>query len=32
VGQTTPSGWISQGRDFALEQDILQRINRSFAR
>lgn len=32
VGQTAPSGWISQGRDFALEQDILQRINRSFAR
>lgn len=32
VGQTTPSGWISQGRDFALEQDILQRIHRSFGR
>ena len=32
VGQTTPSGWISQGRDFALEQDILQRINQTFGR
>lgn len=30
VGQTTPSGWISQGRDFALEQDILQRLYLAF--
>ncbi|MAT16450.1 MAG: hypothetical protein CMJ46_14400 [Planctomyces sp.] len=26
VGQSAPSGWISKGRDFALEQDILQRL------
>ena len=32
VGQTAPSGWISQGRDFALEQDILQRISAALAR
>ncbi len=31
VGQTTPSGWIPQGRDFALEQDILQRLYKSFS-
>lgn len=30
VGQTTPSGWISQGRDFALEQDIMQRLYLAF--
>jgi hypothetical protein len=28
VGQTAPSGWILQGRDFALEQDILARLCR----
>lgn len=32
VGQTTPSGWIPQGRDFALEQDIMQRLHRAFSR
>ncbi len=32
VGQTTPSGWISQGRDFVLEQDILQRLYKAFSR
>lgn len=32
VGQTAPSGWISQGRDFALEQDILQRLYAEFSR
>jgi hypothetical protein len=32
VGQTAPSGWISQGRDFALEQDILQRLYQAFGR
>jgi hypothetical protein len=30
VGQTSPSGWISQGRDFALEQDILERLSVAF--
>jgi hypothetical protein len=30
VGQATPSGWISQGRDVALEQAMLRSINRRF--
>ena len=30
VGQATPSGWISQGRDPALEQAMLRSINRRF--
>ncbi len=32
VGQTAPSGWIPQGRDFLLEQDILKRLNKAFRR
>jgi hypothetical protein len=32
VGQTTPSGWISQGRDFELEQDMMQRLHQAFSR
>lgn len=30
VGQATPSGWISKGRDDALEQSMLKSINRAF--
>lgn len=30
VGQTTPSGWVPQGRDFVLEQDILRRLAKAF--
>ena len=30
VGQATPSGWIRQGRDAALEQSMLRSINRRF--
>ena len=30
VGQATPSGWINQGRDPALEQAMLRSINRRF--
>ncbi|QDU82900.1 hypothetical protein Pla110_46630 [Polystyrenella longa] len=30
VGQSTPSGWISKGRDFALEQDLLQRLQLAY--
>lgn len=30
VGQATPSGWISKGRDMALEQAMLRSINRRF--
>lgn len=30
VGQATPSGWISKGRDEALEQSMLKTINRTF--
>lgn len=32
VGQSAPSGWIPQGRDLALEQDMLQRLQAAFAR
>lgn len=32
VGQTTPSGWIPQGRDFLLEQDIIKRLTKAFSR
>ena len=31
VGQATPSGWINQGRDPALEQAMLRSINRRFS-
>jgi hypothetical protein len=31
VGQATPSGWIDQGRDPALEQAMLRTINRRFS-
>ncbi|MEZ6046250.1 MAG: hypothetical protein R3C11_11915 [Planctomycetaceae bacterium] len=30
VGQSTPSGWISKGRDFALEQDLLSRLQLAY--
>lgn len=30
VGQATPSGWVSKGRDEALEQSMLRSINRAF--
>ncbi|HSG71943.1 MAG TPA: hypothetical protein VLA12_16115 [Planctomycetaceae bacterium] len=30
VGQTTPSGWISKGRDLALEQSVLASLNGHF--
>lgn len=30
VGQATPSGWVSKGRDAALEQAMLRTINRRF--
>lgn len=30
VGQATPSGWVSKGRDEALEQSMLKSINRAF--
>lgn len=30
IGQATPSGWISKGRDEALEQSMLKSINRAF--
>jgi len=30
IGQSAPSGWIAQGRDFALEQRLLQRIQAAF--
>ncbi|MCA9038846.1 MAG: hypothetical protein KDA65_00725 [Planctomycetaceae bacterium] len=30
VGQSTPSGWISKGRDFALEQDLLNRLQTAY--
>ncbi len=29
VGQSTPSGWIPQGRDLSLEQDVLNRISQN---
>lgn len=32
VGQTAPSGWIPQGRDPALEQDMLHRLNGALTR
>ena len=32
VGQTTPSGWVSKGRDFVLEQDIMRRLYKAFSR
>lgn len=31
VGQSTPSGWISKGRDLAAEQDLLVKLSRSLA-
>ena len=31
VGQATPSGWINQGRDAALEEAMLRSINRRFS-
>ena len=30
VGQATPSGWVSKGRDVALEQSMLHSIQRAF--
>lgn len=30
VGQATPSGWISKGRDEALEQSMLKSLSRAF--
>ena len=30
VGQATPSGWISKGRDEALEQSMLKSLHRAF--
>lgn len=30
VGQATPSGWLSKGRDDALEQSMLKSINQAF--
>ena len=30
VGQATPSGWVSKGRDEALEQSMLKSISRAF--
>lgn len=30
VGQSTPSGWIPQGRDLVLEQDVLNRLSQCF--
>jgi hypothetical protein len=30
VGQTTPSGWVSKGRDIALEQAVLASLNGHF--
>lgn len=30
VGQATPSGWVSKGRDEALEQSMLKSLNRAF--
>ncbi len=32
VGQSKPSGWILQGRDYVLEQDIANRLNKVFSR
>lgn len=32
VGQTVPSGWIALGRDPALEQDLLRRLQLAFVR
>lgn len=32
VGQTTPSGWIPQGRDFALEYALLTSMHEEFSR
>ncbi len=32
VGQSAPSGWIPQGRDPQLEQDMSQRLRRAFSR
>ena len=32
VGQSTPSGWIPQGRDFAVEQDMLRRMQPALSR
>ena len=32
VGQTTASGWVSHGRDFALEQDMAARLRVAFGR
>lgn len=32
VGQTAPSGWIPQGRDLALEQDMLRSLHEAFSR
>ncbi len=31
AGQITPPGWISQGRDFVLEEDILERLHKAFS-
>ena len=30
VGQATPSGWVSKGRDEAFEQLMLKSVNRAF--
>lgn len=32
VGQTAPSGWIPQGRDIMLEQDLITHLQRTFSR
>jgi hypothetical protein len=32
VGQSTPSGWLPQGRDSVLEQDMLHRLNAALSR
>lgn len=32
VGQTTPSGWIPQGRDAALENEMLRQLSYAFSR
>lgn len=32
LGQTAPSGWIQKGRDVALEQDMLQRMQSAYSR
>jgi hypothetical protein len=30
VGQATPSGWVSRGRDLALEQAMIHSVQRAF--